>query len=206
MSWDIWKCIDTFRKCIETFRKCLETFGKCMQHNGNPYIFRSPKQWLVSECLKTIGCLTKCVGNVHIAAPQICPFLKSRWVLSFGVIQSPKLPTENIKGPVKERGGPVNNLKCGTDTSTRNLSQTIPQDIWINDWMVLDQMEWLSDQIEGTNEMVWETMNQSVSQSVSEWVPKASSRDASASRNIGNSKLLASVLMILWRDFEEWLS
>ena len=28
--------------------------------------------------LKTIGRLTKCVGNVHIAAPQICPFLKSR--------------------------------------------------------------------------------------------------------------------------------
>ena len=146
MSWDIWSMY--------------------MQHNGSPCIFQSSKQSLVSECLKTIGCLTKCIGNVHIAAPQIFPFLMSRWVLSFGVIQNPKLPTANIKGPAKERGGPVNNLKCGTNTSTRNLSQTIPQDIWINDWMVLDQMEWLSDQIEGTNEMVWETMIQS-SQSVS---------------------------------------
>ena len=126
-----------------------------------------------------LGCLTKCVGNVHIATQKICPFLKSRCVLNFGVIQSSKLPTENIRGPVKERSVSVNNLKCGTNTSTRNLSQTIPQDIWINDWMVLDQMEWLSDQIEGTNEMVWETINQSVSQ----WVPKASSGDASASKN-----------------------
>ena len=170
-----------------------------MQHNGGPYIFRSPKQRLVSECLKTIGCLTKCVGNVHIAAPQICPFLKSRWVLSFGVIQSPKLPTENIKGPVKERGGPVNNLKCGTDTSTRNLSQTIPQDIWINDWMVLDQMEWLSDQIEGTNEMVWETINQ--------WVTKASSRDASASKKRERSVLcfadwMSNVPMFQWSNVQ----
>ena len=48
--------------------------------------------------------------------------------------------------------------------------------------MVLDQMEWLSDQIEGTNEMVWETINQWVSEWVSEWVSKASSKDASASK------------------------
>ena len=131
IAWLIEKCGISIM--LHTFYKCLETFSKCMQHNRGPYIFRSPKQRLVSECLKTIGCLTKCVGNVHIAAPQICPFLKSRWVLSFGVIQSPKLPTENIKGPVKERGGPVNNLKCGTDTITRNLSHTIPRDIWIKD-------------------------------------------------------------------------
>ena len=91
-------------------------FGKCMQHNGNSCTFQSSKQLLVSECLKTIGCLTKCVGNVHIAAPQIFPFLMSRGVRSFEVIRNPKLPTANIKGavkcvrPTKEGGGPVNNL------------------------------------------------------------------------------------------------
>ena len=36
------------------------------------------------------------------------------------------------------------------------------------DWMVLDQIEWLSDQREKTNWMVWETINSSVSA----WVSK----------------------------------
>ena len=76
-----------------------------------------------------MGCLTKCVGNVHIAAPQLFLFLKSRGVISFEVIQNPKLPTANIKGAVKEGGGPVNNLYSSGDTSARNLSNTIPQDI-----------------------------------------------------------------------------
>ena len=70
-----------------------------------------------------------CVGNVHVAAPQIFPFLMSRGVLKCGVIQNPKLPTANIKGAVKEGGGPVNNLLSVDNTSTHSLSHPIQQDI-----------------------------------------------------------------------------
>ena len=60
---------------------------------------------------------------------QIFPFLMSRGVLSFGVIQNPKLPTANNKGAVNEGGGPVNNLLSVDNTSTHSLSHPIQQDI-----------------------------------------------------------------------------
>ena len=41
----------------------------------------------------------------------------SRGVLSFGVIQNLKLPSANIKGVVKEGGGPVNNLYSAVKTA-----------------------------------------------------------------------------------------
>ena len=128
----------------------------------------------------------KCVGNVPIAAPHFFPFLMSRGVLSFKVIQNPKLPTTNIKpwfkGPVKERGSPVNNLKCGTDTITRNLSHTIPQDIWMNERI----NQWLDSAgsdgvtVRPNKSDKWDGLRNH--ESVSECVSKASSRDASASK------------------------
>ena len=57
------------------------------------------------------------------------PFLMSRGVSKCGVIQNPKLPTANIKGAVKEGGGPVNNLLSVDNTSTHSLSHPIQQDI-----------------------------------------------------------------------------
>ena len=78
--------LDNVLTHLENVLRYLENvlrFRKCMQYIRNPCTFQSSKLWLVSECLKTIGCLTKCIGNVHIAAPQIFPFLMSRGVLEW---------------------------------------------------------------------------------------------------------------------------
>ena len=135
---------------LENVLRYLENvlrFRKCMQYIRNPCTFQLSKLWLASECLKMIGCLTKFVGNVYIAAPQIFPFLMSRGVLSFGVIKNPNFTTANIKG-------------------ARNISHTIPQDIWMNERMNQCMIGWCwirwSDsqtKYSQTNEVVWVTIN-----------------------------------------------
>ena len=68
---------------------------------------------------------------------------------------------------------PSSNLKMlphWSHLTTFSAVETVFWKEWINDWVVLDQMEWLSHQGERTNGVVWETINLSVFQSGSLWV------------------------------------
>ena len=95
--------LDNVLTHLENVLRYLENvlrFRKCMQYIRNPCTFQSSKLWLVSECFKTIGCLTKFVGNVYIAAPQIFPFLMSRGVyLVLGWSKTPISQLQILKVP-----------------------------------------------------------------------------------------------------------
>ena len=100
--------------------------------------------------------------------------------------KQPKRLMGNMRSPIQRQTSLKIRMKCAIG----RISQM--SDIWSMSGDILlmsDQIEWLTEQKENIDEAIWKTISTwppqwLLSEWVSEWVTKGSSRDASASKNM----------------------